>query len=241
MLSIIIDKRYCGPPNSGNGGYVCGRLARHIPGGAEITLRTPPPLDTRLDVVATDDGLWELRDGALVVATGRPAGVAFPHLERARFDEARAAELLTPVKPHEHLLPTCFVCGPARKHGDGLRIFAGPVGRQSPNGSAVLAATWIPDSSLTGEDGLVERELLPRLRRFARTLARAPADADDLVQLTLERALTRRDQWRPGTRLDSWMFVRPTGSLSPTTVHRLPLGSTPHPLGTERVGLVPGR
>jgi RNA polymerase sigma factor (sigma-70 family) len=55
----------------------------------------------------------------------------------------------------------------------------------------------------------LEREivgLLPRLRRFARMLARAPADADDLVQLTVERALTRRDQWRSGTRLDSWMF-----------------------------------
>ena len=54
-----------------------------------------------------------------------------------------------------------------------------------------------------------EREivgLLPRLRRFARALTHAPADADDLVQLTVERALTRRGQWRPGTRLDSWMF-----------------------------------
>jgi len=55
----------------------------------------------------------------------------------------------------------------------------------------------------------LEREivkLLPRLRRLGRVLARAPADADDLVQLTVERALTRRDQWRSGTRLDSWMF-----------------------------------
>jgi len=50
MTSIIIDRRYCGPPNSGNGGYVCGRLARHIEGGAEITLRAPPPLDKPLDV-----------------------------------------------------------------------------------------------------------------------------------------------------------------------------------------------
>ena len=50
--SIIIDRRYCGPPNSGNGGYVCGRLARHIsvgtPDGVEVTLRAPPPLDKRL-------------------------------------------------------------------------------------------------------------------------------------------------------------------------------------------------
>ena len=48
--------------------------------------------------------------------------------------------------------------------------------------------------------------LLPRLRRFARTLARNVHDADDLVQLAVERALTRLDQWRPGTRLDSWMY-----------------------------------
>lgn len=49
-------------------------------------------------------------------------------------------------------------------------------------------------------------DLLPRLRRMARILAWEPADADDLTQLTLERALVRRDQWREGTRLDSWVF-----------------------------------
>ncbi|MEO8297241.1 MAG: sigma-70 family RNA polymerase sigma factor [Burkholderiales bacterium] len=48
--------------------------------------------------------------------------------------------------------------------------------------------------------------LLPRLRRFGRTLARHREDADDLVQIALERALTRAEQWIPGTRLDSWMF-----------------------------------
>jgi RNA polymerase sigma factor (sigma-70 family) len=49
-------------------------------------------------------------------------------------------------------------------------------------------------------------EMLPRLRRLARALTHDAADADDLVQLTVERALTRLGQWRPGTRLDSWMF-----------------------------------
>ena len=48
--------------------------------------------------------------------------------------------------------------------------------------------------------------LLPRLRRFARTLTRHAADADDLVQVTVERALVRLDQWQPDTRLESWMF-----------------------------------
>jgi RNA polymerase sigma-70 factor (ECF subfamily) len=48
--------------------------------------------------------------------------------------------------------------------------------------------------------------LLPRLRRFARTIAWNREDADDLVQVALERALVRSGQWQAGTRLDSWMF-----------------------------------
>jgi RNA polymerase sigma-70 factor (ECF subfamily) len=48
--------------------------------------------------------------------------------------------------------------------------------------------------------------LLPRLRRFARALSRNLDDADDLVQVAVERALLHLDQLRPGTRLDSWMF-----------------------------------
>jgi RNA polymerase sigma-70 factor (ECF subfamily) len=49
-------------------------------------------------------------------------------------------------------------------------------------------------------------KLLPRLRRFALSLTGNQEDADDLVQIACERALTRLDQWTPGTRLDSWMF-----------------------------------
>jgi RNA polymerase sigma-70 factor (ECF subfamily) len=49
-------------------------------------------------------------------------------------------------------------------------------------------------------------ELLPRLRRFARALTRSDADADDLSQATIERALLHEASWLPGTRLDSWLF-----------------------------------
>jgi len=49
-------------------------------------------------------------------------------------------------------------------------------------------------------------ELLPRLRRFAHALSRNSADADDLTQATIERALRSRDQWQEGTRLDSWSY-----------------------------------
>ncbi|HVZ98767.1 MAG TPA: sigma-70 family RNA polymerase sigma factor [Caulobacterales bacterium] len=55
----------------------------------------------------------------------------------------------------------------------------------------------------------VRRELtalLPRLRRFGRSLTRNADEADDLVQTALERALRNLDAWTPGTRLDAWMF-----------------------------------
>lgn len=48
--------------------------------------------------------------------------------------------------------------------------------------------------------------LLPRLRRFARTITYNREDADDLVQVAVERALQRSAQWEAGTRLDSWIF-----------------------------------
>ena len=48
--------------------------------------------------------------------------------------------------------------------------------------------------------------MLPRLRRFARTITFNREDADDLVQIAVERALNRGAQWEPGSRLDSWVF-----------------------------------
>lgn len=50
------------------------------------------------------------------------------------------------------------------------------------------------------------RELIPRLRRFARSLAGDPASADDLVQATLERALTHAAHRRRDDALPAWLF-----------------------------------
>jgi RNA polymerase sigma-70 factor (ECF subfamily) len=49
-------------------------------------------------------------------------------------------------------------------------------------------------------------DLIPRLRRFARTITRNLHDADDLVQIAIERALLHYQQWRPDSRFESWMF-----------------------------------
>jgi RNA polymerase sigma factor (sigma-70 family) len=54
------------------------------------------------------------------------------------------------------------------------------------------------------EDELIG--LLPQMRRFARSLSRNAADADDLCQVTVEKALNGRGQWQSGTNMDSWMY-----------------------------------
>jgi RNA polymerase sigma-70 factor (ECF subfamily) len=48
--------------------------------------------------------------------------------------------------------------------------------------------------------------LLPRLRRFGRAITHHASDADDLVQIAIERALQRHAQWRPEAPFHSWMF-----------------------------------
>lgn len=70
---------------------------------------------------------------------------------------------------------------------------------------------YVSSTKMQGNPSLpaFERELLallPRLRRFARSLARDAADADDLLQVAIERALKAREQWQQGTRLDAWMM-----------------------------------
>ncbi len=48
---------------------------------------------------------------------------------------------------------------------------------------------------------------LPRLRRYALVLLGERTAADDLVQDTVERALTRLHLWRTGTNMRSWLFT----------------------------------
>jgi hypothetical protein len=156
MQTMTIPRRFCGPPNSGNGGYICGLLAKHIPGDAEIMMRAPTPLDTELAVVEAEPGKWELRSGDKAVLVGRSTTLELSRQERATFEEAAEAERTPVVKAHDHLLPTCFTCGPERKPGDGLRIQVGPV-RGRPT---VFAATWIPDPTLSASDGRIAGEFV---------------------------------------------------------------------------------
>jgi hypothetical protein len=159
MESIVIDKRFCGPPNSGNGGYVCGLLARHIDGGAEITLRAPPPLDRPLDIVSGADGGVELRENETLLATGRAVALDVADIPAVTWAEAEDAARRSPFAI-DHLLPRCFVCGPARAHGDGLRIFPGPLAPHRNERPAALATSWTPHCNLAGDGGLVADEFI---------------------------------------------------------------------------------
>ena len=160
MQSITIERRFSGPPNSANGGYVCGLLAKSMDGGAEITLRAPPPLDTPLHLLAGVDGSIQLLGAGTLLATGRAVSIEVPEVPAVDFDDAEQATRLTPYDQHNHTLPTCFVCGPGRARGDGLRIHAGPAPRYEHAKVGVFAASWIPQSSLAADDGRIAQEFV---------------------------------------------------------------------------------
>lgn len=156
---IRIDRRYCGPPDSGNGGYTCGLVAARVGDPAEVTLRRPPPLDTAFAVVSDADGSVRLLDGETLVAEGVPRAddLTLDVPDAVGISEADAAGKGARFvhHPEEHPFPTCFVCGPYREVGDGLRILVGSVG-----GRDVAADTWTPARDLAGDDGLVRPEFV---------------------------------------------------------------------------------
>jgi hypothetical protein len=137
VTAVTIDPRFNGPPGSANGGYTCGVLAELLGGRAEVTLRRPPPLGRPLEAERIDGGV-RLVDGDDVVAEAVPAELT---LEPPAPVDRETADLASRRYPgfERHAFPTCFVCGPERAEGDGLRIFAGPVG-----GRDLFAATWDP-------------------------------------------------------------------------------------------------
>lgn len=156
--SVTIAARFCGPPQSGNGGYSAGLAAKLLDRTcAEVTLLAPPPLETPLDVVL-DGPEIALAHGEREVVRARPATLDFdpPPAPSAK----AAAEARTRyVGLHEHILPGCFVCGPARAEHDGLRIFAGALDAKAGQ-TAGVASTWEPDADLADADGLVAKEFL---------------------------------------------------------------------------------
>jgi hypothetical protein len=154
--TIEVPARFNGPRDSGNGGYTCGLVAAVLGDGpAEVTLKAPPPLDRPLSVQRVDGGVVA-RDGEVVVAEGRPVELELDPLPPVAVDVAAATAPGGPfLDPERHPYPSCFVCGPTRAEGDGLRIFAGPV-----DDSRIFAAAWTPPLELAGPDGRMPDEIV---------------------------------------------------------------------------------
>lgn len=152
-MEITIARRFCGPPNSGNGGYSAGRIAALVGNPAEVTLRSPPPLDAPLRA-EVGEGTARVWHGETLVGEGR----AVPDFQLdlpapPSWDEAVAAgKRYNGFREHKY--GTCFVCGPQRRAGDGLCIYTGPW-----QGSSV-AGTWLPDLSLADASGNIAPEFL---------------------------------------------------------------------------------
>jgi hypothetical protein len=143
--TLIVESRFCGPPESGNGGYSAGLLAAHldpgVDGAVEVTLRAPVPLDRPLDVVIVDAGA-ELRAADTIVAAARIVPFACAVQPSVDFETATALAAASPMlrAPEDHPFPGCFVCGPGREVGDGMRLFPTRV-----PGRDTYAVAWTPD------------------------------------------------------------------------------------------------
>lgn len=150
---LTIASRFCGPPQSGNGGYTVGLLAKRIEGPSSVTLRAPPPLERPL-LVAREASRVTLHDAQTLIAEAEPAEVELTLPSPVTFEQAELAALHYPG-PHPHPYPRCFVCGTLRPPGDGLGIYAGPVADRD-----VVASPWIPTSDLSTTDGAVDSEFV---------------------------------------------------------------------------------
>ena len=147
--SFVIASRFRGPPMSGNGGWTSGHLAQLVDGaleGAAVTvrLRTPPPLETELEITRGDDGTVELWDGQTVVAQAFAA-------ERLDASQVPAPvtyqEALAAGAAYEglrsHPFPGCFACGTDRDPADALCLHTGLL----PGHEGLRAAAWTPGES----------------------------------------------------------------------------------------------
>jgi hypothetical protein len=119
---LVISARFCGPPNSGNGGYVCGCLASHMEGPVAVRLKAPPPKEADLQIEGSAEAGLRLSQEAQVIAQARRADVELTAPRAPSLADAEKASE-SYVGFTRHPFPSCFVCGPRRPEGDGLRIF----------------------------------------------------------------------------------------------------------------------
>jgi hypothetical protein len=151
--SISIPARFNGPLDSGNGGYCSGVVAGFVDGPAQVSLRSPIPLDTPLEVVADGNGSVRMVGGETLIAEAHPAATVDLEVP-APVDLDAAKDAMRRYRGlDDGPFCLCFVCGRARE--DSFGVFAGEV-----EGREVVASTWTPPASAADGDGNVRPELI---------------------------------------------------------------------------------
>ena len=121
---VTIPDRYNGPPNSGNGGYVAGILAKYLSTSiSQIKLFSPPPLNAALNIIKNDVKVSLYHDSKLI-AEGTPSSLDLQVPYIPTQVEAKECSVRYPGF-ERHAFPRCYVCGPDRAIHDGLRLFTG--------------------------------------------------------------------------------------------------------------------
>lgn len=158
MAEVVVTQQFCGPPNSGNGGYCCGLLAAGIRGPASAMLKARIPLDIGLRLEIGDQ-VTELFDGeGSIIGAGRAAlptdlPVVPDPPSMAQAIDAETRHLGHTGRYH----PICFTCGPERAEGEGLRVFPGQV--QGAD-AGYLACPWTPHPNFADAEGLIPIDVI---------------------------------------------------------------------------------
>ncbi len=156
MTQLQVAQRFCGPPTSANGGYICGLVSDAIGEDVTVRLLAPPPLDTPLQLAPeAEAGRWVVTLGGQRLIEARRETLDFQVPAPVAYIDALDAALHMPTAD-QHPCPGCFVCGPSRARGDGMRLFAGPVAGRDD----VVATSWRPAAEFCAADGKVRPEII---------------------------------------------------------------------------------
>jgi hypothetical protein len=151
--TLFVPGRFNGPLASGHGGYCSGVIADRVEGPAEVTLRSPVPLEKPLAVIRENGGSVRVLDGETLVAEAHSTSdLELEVPARVSLDEARLAATRYRGTA-DGMFGSCFVCGRGRE--DALGVFAGSV-----EGRQLVASSWTPPDWTADAEGRVLPEFI---------------------------------------------------------------------------------
>jgi len=155
--TLFIEKRYNGPPDSANGGYVAGLMTNFVDGDYEITLKAPPPLEKDLRLIIDKDNNLELRNEELIIATGVPVNFDIKYPFPVGFKNAIEPTKLSPLRKMN--TNTCFGCG---CRAGGLNLFSGIVKKHESDKMTITTVEITDEFSdkFVDDSGNITKEII---------------------------------------------------------------------------------